>query len=169
MVKNTKGGKKHKKNKNIADIFARTLLFKEEGQEYGRVIQLLGNSRVKLQCNDEKERLGIIRGAMKKKIWINMNDLLLIGLRDFENDKADIIHKYTNEEDIKLQELGHLSSYIVKDDINNINDIFITDSNQNINNDSDSNNENLNDISFEDSSDDNINDNINDKLDIDNI
>jgi translation initiation factor 1A len=36
-------------------------------------------------------------------MWIGVGDLILISLRDFEDEKADIIHKYTTEEARSLQ------------------------------------------------------------------
>jgi translation initiation factor 1A len=31
---------------------------------------------------------------MRKKVWIKLNDIVLVSLREFENAKADIIYKY---------------------------------------------------------------------------
>ena len=39
-----------------------------------------------------------------------MGDIVLIGLREFQEDKADIIHKYTTEEARNLQAYGELPS-----------------------------------------------------------
>ena len=54
---------------------------KEEGQEYGQVLKILGAGRVRVHCFDGKERLGLIRGKLRKKTWINCNDIVLIGLK----------------------------------------------------------------------------------------
>ena len=35
-------------------------------------------------------------------------DIVLIGLREFQEDKADVIHKYTTEEARSLQAYGEL-------------------------------------------------------------
>ena len=69
---------------------------------------MLGSNRVQLQCVDGQTRLGQIRGSMQKKVWINPGDLVLVCLRDYEDDKADIIHKYTQEETRKLKLKGEL-------------------------------------------------------------
>ena len=45
---------------------------------------------------------------MRRRVWINAGDIVLIGLRDFEEDKADIIHKYTTDEARQLQAFGEL-------------------------------------------------------------
>jgi hypothetical protein len=44
-----------------------------------------------------------IRGKLRKKVWINTADIILIGLRDFQEDKADVILKYTSDEARQLK------------------------------------------------------------------
>ena len=84
-------------------------LIKEEGQEYAKVTTLLGNRRVTLDCMDGKKRLGRIRGNMKKKrIFINKDDYVLVGLRDFQDEKADVLDKYTEQEIKKLIKAGEI-------------------------------------------------------------
>ncbi len=48
----------------------RELVYKEDGQEYGQVIRMLGNGRLECQCIDGKKRLCHIRGKMRKKVWV---------------------------------------------------------------------------------------------------
>ena len=43
---------------------------------------------------------------------MNAGDLILVSLRDFGDDKADIIHKYYPEEAFELQELGEIPENI---------------------------------------------------------
>ena len=97
MPKNIKGGNKHKKQKNTVHIDKDIIYKNSEEQDYGKVIKLLGNCRVLLLCNDNKERLGIIRGSMRKKMWININNIILYSKRTYEDDKVDIIYVYNNE------------------------------------------------------------------------
>ena len=59
---------------------------------------MLGNGRVEAQCFDGTKRLAHIRGKMRKKVWINQGDIVLLSLRDFQDDKADVIVKYTPDE-----------------------------------------------------------------------
>ncbi len=35
---------------------------------------------------------------MRNRIWVNVGDLVLVGLRDFDKTKCDIVHKYNNDE-----------------------------------------------------------------------
>lgn len=82
---------------------------------------MLGNGRLEAQCFDGEKRLAHIRGKMRKKVssgriilsfplwksyilscyvqvWINQGDIILLSLRDFQDDKADVIVKYTADE-----------------------------------------------------------------------
>lgn len=104
---NHKGGKKHRRaKKGGGGNFTRELVLKSEGQEYARVEQMLGNGRLRAQCYDGKNRLCTIRGNMRKKVWVCTGDLILIGIREFQDDKADVMHKYSADEDRKLKAMG---------------------------------------------------------------
>ncbi|BGP50989.1 Translation initiation factor 1A [Rhodotorula kratochvilovae] len=103
-----KGGKNRRRGKNENDGDKRELVFKEEGQEYGQVLKMLGNGRVEAMCFDGEKRLAHIRGKMRKKVWINQGDIVLLSLRDFQDDKADVIQKYSADEARKLKQYGEL-------------------------------------------------------------
>lgn len=61
--------------------------------EYAQVLKMLGNGRVEAQCVDGSKRLCHIRGKMRKKVWINAGDVVLVSLRLYQDEKADVIHK----------------------------------------------------------------------------
>jgi translation initiation factor 1A len=69
---------------------------------------MLGDGRLALQCYDDVARVGLIRGTMRRRVWINTGDIVLVGLREFQPDKADVIHKYSTEEARSLQAFGEL-------------------------------------------------------------
>lgn len=109
MPKNKgKGGKKHKRGKGDGDLVKRELIFKEDGQEYGQVLKMLGNGRCDVQCFDNVQRLCHIRGKMRKKVWVMVGDIVLVSLRDFQDAKADIIMKYNSDEARNLKQYGEL-------------------------------------------------------------
>eukprot|EP01128_Nolandella_sp_AFSM9_P011822 TRINITY_DN8738_c0_g1_i1.p2 TRINITY_DN8738_c0_g1~~TRINITY_DN8738_c0_g1_i1.p2 ORF type:complete len:175 (+),score=62.31 TRINITY_DN8738_c0_g1_i1:14-538(+) len=118
MPKNKgKGGKKRKRGKG--DSMQKRELITRDGpeQEYASVTRMLGNGRVEAQCFDGKVRLCHIRGKMRKRVWINAGDIILLGLRDFQDDKADVIVKYKNDEVVQLKKMGHLpASAVVNED-----------------------------------------------------
>ena len=41
-------------------------------------------------------------------MWINQSDIILIGLRDYQDHKADVIMKYTSDEARNLKLYGEL-------------------------------------------------------------
>jgi len=109
MPKNKgKGGKNRRRGKNTNDDEKRDIDLKQDGQEYAQVTRMLGNGRLDAQCFDGKTRLCHIRGKMRKKVWVNQGDIILIGKREFQDDKADVIMKYSSEEARRLKTLGHL-------------------------------------------------------------
>ena len=124
MPKNTKGGSKHKKQKNVNINNDENYILKDsDEQDYGKVIKLLGNCRVRLLCNDKIERIGLIRGSMKKKQWVNLDNIVLYSKREYENDKVDIIFVYNNIVIKNIQHLLNLNFTI--DEQNEIDDLFI--------------------------------------------
>ncbi|CAO3686978.1 unnamed protein product [Umbelopsis ramanniana] len=109
MPKNKgKGGKNRRRGKNENENDKRELVFKEEGQEYAQVTKMLGNGRLEAQCFDGTKRLAHIRGKMRKKVWINQGDIILLSLREYQDEKADVIQKYTADEARNLKAYGEL-------------------------------------------------------------
>ena len=97
-----KNNKKMKNAKNVQVNHVRSLILREDGQEYAKVTKMLGNRRVECECFDNKTRLGRIRPTRKanKVGRVNLEDIVLVSLRDFEDDKCDIFLVY-NQDDIK--------------------------------------------------------------------
>jgi translation initiation factor 1A len=128
-----KGGKNRRRGKNENESEKRELIFKEDGQgmsfglqvikfiEYAQVQKMLGNGRLEALCFDGEKRLAHIRGKMRKKVensslkysniyqvWINQGDIILISLREYQDEKADVILKYTSDEARNLKAYGEL-------------------------------------------------------------
>eukprot|EP00917_Polyrhabdina_sp_WS-2016_P008417 GHVP01018860.1.p1 GENE.GHVP01018860.1~~GHVP01018860.1.p1 ORF type:complete len:133 (+),score=38.17 GHVP01018860.1:17-415(+) len=101
-----KGKGKHRNQS--ADGEKRELTLKTEGLEYALAVKMLGAGRVSLQCFDNVQRIGEIRGSMRKKVWVEAGDILLVSLRDFQDGTADILLKYSFEEAKALRAGGHL-------------------------------------------------------------
>ena len=107
MPKNKLGGNKAKRAKG-GEKEKRELIFKEDGQEYGQVQRMLGNGRCEVSCFDGTKRLCHIRGKLRKRVWIGVGDIVLLGLREFQDQKADIILKYDGDEARSLKTYGEL-------------------------------------------------------------
>jgi translation initiation factor 1A len=114
MSKNKgKGGKGKRKGKKHADDSKRELEFKDESQEYAQVTKMLGNGRLEASCFDGQTRLCHIRGKFTKRVWINQGDIILIGLRDYQDGKGDVIHKYSLDEARTLKAYGEIPESVV--------------------------------------------------------
>lgn len=72
------------------------------------VENLLGANRLKLRCMDGVVRMGRIPGSMKKRIWIHEGDVVIVVPWDFQDEKADIIWKYTRPQVDWLDKKGYL-------------------------------------------------------------
>ena len=77
---NLTGGKKYKSKKNASD--APIFVEKMSDQLYGRILKNLGDRNVLVYSNDNKIRLCHIRGSIRKDMWINVGDIVLISIRD---------------------------------------------------------------------------------------
>jgi len=48
---------------------------------------------------------------LRKKVWINQGDIILLSLRDYQDNKGDVILKYTVEEARSLKAYGELPEH----------------------------------------------------------
>lgn len=88
------------------------------------LILCIGNGRLEAFCFDQVKRMCTIRGKLKNRVWINsvsdqsivltydQGDIVLIGLREFGDEKADVIMKYYDDEAKELKELGELPEHV---------------------------------------------------------
>tara|TARA_B100001094_G_C17968203_1_gene688927 strand:- start:214 stop:669 length:456 start_codon:yes stop_codon:yes gene_type:complete len=108
---NKKGGKKHKRGKK--DGYETKLLrLKEDGQEYAQIKALKGNCRFDVFCFDGKDRMANLCGAMRKRKFVNLNDVVLVSLRDFQDSKCDIIDVYDDNQVHSLKDMKHIPDSI---------------------------------------------------------
>ena len=69
---------------------------------FGIADQLVGGSRIVVNCEDGRTRLGRIRGKMKRRMWIRAGDLLIVKPWDIQDDKCDVRYRYTRTQAIHL-------------------------------------------------------------------
>ncbi len=69
---------------------------------------MLGNGRLEALCFDGEKRLAHIRGKLRKKVWINQGDIILLSLREYQDEKGDVILKYSADEARSLKAYGEL-------------------------------------------------------------
>lgn len=77
-----------------------------KGELYAVADQLLGASRIKVMCEDGKSRMGRIPGKLKKRMWIREGDLLIVKPWDFQDEKSDILYRYTKTQSSYLKRRG---------------------------------------------------------------
>ena len=107
MPRNKTGGKKTKKGKNYEGRKFITIGQNDQDcQRYAVVERALGNNRFELKFLNGETILGIKRKAIRRNQWINAGATVIVSLRDYQKDKCDIIHLYTDEESRKLRKRG---------------------------------------------------------------
>lgn len=60
---------------------------------------------------------------LKMQVWINQGDIILVGLRDYQDAKADVILKYNADEARNLKTYGEIPDSVkVTDTVNFVDD-----------------------------------------------
>ena len=131
-MKNKTGGSKHKRLKRVVE--EKKLIYKEDDQCYAVVEKMMGSLMTLVQLTDfspedkdKGKRTGIICGGIKKRQKILIGDLVIVSLRDFEEEKdcvsgsfdkkkyrkCDIIHKYNDQEVHEIKKVApRVSKYL---------------------------------------------------------
>jgi len=104
--------KSNKRGKTAASMGDKELYVKDEGTCYGYIEKCFGNGRFDIVCDDMKHRMGILRGNMRNRTWIATGDMVLCCIRDFEDSKVDIVHRYTSEDIIRLYRQNNMPQQI---------------------------------------------------------
>jgi initiation factor 1A len=116
MVKNVKGGNKHKKmaRKQFGEPVEEKIRYSScEDEIYGSVAKIYGNGRILVTCNDNIERLCVIRkkfkGRNKRNNEINIGAYILIGKRSWNSniegklETTDLLYVYSSQQANKLK------------------------------------------------------------------
>jgi translation initiation factor 1A len=103
MPKREKSMKNSVRNKAVGD--KRQLLEKDEDgtQVYGIATKALGSAFFIVNCFDGKERRC---KARQKRMKVAVGNVIIVSLRDYSEDTADIIYVYDHDEARQLQKLG---------------------------------------------------------------
>jgi translation initiation factor 1A len=86
----------------------RDLRMPNDDEVFAEVTDMLGANRVTVRCADGVERTARIPGRMQKRVWIREDDLVLVDPWDWQDEKADITHRYEQSEADELRREGHL-------------------------------------------------------------
>ena len=94
--------KKSGKNKVGTDEpTKRTLIYKQDMEEYAQITKMLGDRRVTVMFPDKTEFIAIIPGRFRKRCWMKVGDIVIVSRREFQETKMDILHKY-NDDEVKV-------------------------------------------------------------------
>lgn len=95
MVKNVKGGKYAKKQKNKGAVRERAEQPEPvEEQCWAMVMKMLGQCRLTLLLPTGEQTMGVIRGSMRKRVYIRPGDLVLATARATAEETHDVVFKY---------------------------------------------------------------------------
>ena len=106
------------KHNNIPLKEQRALLLKEADTDYGIVTKKLGNGRFSIKIRD-KDVIGRLcgkfrKGSSKKDNWVDVDTVVLVGVRDFQENVVDIIYVYTQQEVRQLKKQGEIEEETVE-------------------------------------------------------
>ena len=107
---------KDKSKKNKAKVFVpgyegpvRVKLPK--GREIiGIIAQRCGGNRMMVSCMDGKTRNCRVPGRKRRELWLREGDAIIIEPWEFDDDKGDILFKYTINQVEKLKQMGKLTT-----------------------------------------------------------
>ena len=100
--------KKRKRNNAQPEVITRVRLPRKYDREmFGHVESLLGSNRLMVRCIDGKVRMARIPGKMKKRIWIREGDLVIVVPWEFQDEKADVVWRYTAPQVDYLERKGY--------------------------------------------------------------
>lgn len=110
--KKRRGAKRHSKMKtySLDDLIPS----KDDNQVYAYVSQKYGDGRYSIMCYDKVTRMGIVAGKLKKSSRIDKGALVLVSLREYQDDKCDIIYHYTAEDIDKLTKSNNINQGFVR-------------------------------------------------------
>ena len=148
MPRNLRGGNKAKKGSNKkgpgSELERSPYVTTDPGggQAYAKVIKSYGGAPPMLgvMCSDGKERMGVVAGKLRKKVYCNKEDIVLVNLRDYQDTKCDIVWKYERKDISRLVKDNEITSLFAgvgtlnenegKYGMNDVDDVFTFDTPQ---------------------------------------
>ena len=74
--------------------------------------QILGGRRVRAVCEDGDSRLARIPGKMRRRQWVREGDLIVVQPWDFQDEKANVVMRYTKTQSLYLSRKGVLPDIV---------------------------------------------------------
>jgi len=103
--------KQRQKTGPVPEEFTRVRIPQKSANEVLATVEsLLGANKIRVRCMDGVVRLARIPGKIKKRIWMMEGDIVIVVPWSFQNEKADIVWKYSGPQVNWLQRKGFLKS-----------------------------------------------------------
>ena len=74
--------------------------------------RILGGRRVRAVCEDGDSRLARIPGKMRRRQWVREGDLIVVQPWDFQDEKANVVMRYTKTQSLYLSRKGVLPDIV---------------------------------------------------------
>ena len=74
--------------------------------------QILVGRRVRAVCEDGDSRLARIPGKMRRRQWVREGDLIVVQPWDFQDEKANVVMRYTKTQSLYLSRKGVLPDIV---------------------------------------------------------
>lgn len=86
----------NKENSDPGEAIIRVKLpNKKKNEIFATADLMLGANHIRVRCYDGITRTGRIKGKIKKRVWIREGDVLIVVPWSFQDEKCDIIYRYT--------------------------------------------------------------------------
>ena len=76
----------------------------------GIIEQRLGGNKMLVNCLDGKTRNCRVPGRLKRELWLRPRDIVIIEPWEFDNEKGDVIFKYSNTAIDWLKRNGYIKT-----------------------------------------------------------
>ena len=86
----------------------KALRMPSDDQVFGVVTRHNGGNHLEVRCADGETRMGRIPGRMKYRTWIEEGDVVLVDPWDWQDEKADVEWRYTEQDAEQLRAEGHI-------------------------------------------------------------
>ena len=80
------------------------------GEIIGVIAQRVGGSRMMVSCMDGKTRNGKVPGRLRRGMWLREGDVIIIKPWEFDDDKCEILFKYSKAAIVRLKKDGMLKT-----------------------------------------------------------
>lgn len=99
-----------KKNQNTEENKPVRVKLPKPNQVIGIITQRLGAGRMFVSCMDGKTRNCRVPGRKRRELWLREGDAVIVEPWEFDNEKADVLYKYTKAQAQRLKQQGHLKA-----------------------------------------------------------